>query len=137
MNRQAASHLLIAAGAALALFAAPVASKAQAHGGAHGTAAPAAPSQTAGGMDMMSMMNNNHQKMMSMPMTGKPDVDFDMMMRMHHLAGIPMAQAQLRHGEETKMREMARKIIASQKKEIGQLEAFLARQGHPVDDIAR
>lgn len=30
------------------------------------------------------------------------------------------------------MRDMARKTIASQKNEIAQLEAFLAEQGHPV-----
>lgn len=136
MSKQTAIRLFIAAAAA-ALFAAPVASIAQAHGGEHGTGAPAAGSQPPGGMDMMSMMNSNHQKMMSMPMTGKPDVDFAMMMRMHHLAGIQMAQVELRDGKDAKMQELARKTIAGQKKEIAQLEAFLTKQGHPVDKMAK
>lgn len=86
----------------------------------------------AGSMDMMSVMKNSNEKMMSMPMTGKPDIDFAMMMRMHHLAGIQMAEIELRDGKEAKTRAMAKKIIASQKKEAAEFEAFLAKHGHPV-----
>ena len=45
------------------------------------------------GMDMQAMMKDKHDKMSSMKMTGLPDVDFAMMMRMHHQGGIDMAQA--------------------------------------------
>ena len=86
-----------------------------------------------GSKEMMDMMKDNSQQMMSAPMTGKTDVDFAMMMRMHHMGALQMAQVELRHGKDARMREMARKIIASQKKEIAQFESFLARQGHPVD----
>ena len=47
--------------------------------------------------DMKPMMEKGHEKMMSMPMTGKPDADFAMMMREHHKSGIEMAQWQLDH----------------------------------------
>lgn len=80
-------------------------------------------------MDMKPMMRKNSEKMMSMPTTGKPDVDFATMMREHHKAAIDMAQWQLDHGSDAKMKDMARKMIAEQKKEIGELDAFLAKSG--------
>lgn len=99
--------------AALALaLAAPLAQAQQAHQG------------------MMPMMQKNMQQMMSMQMTGKPDVDFAMMMREHHKQGIEMAQWELQNGKDQKMRDMAQKIIDAQKKESAELTAFLERSGH-------
>ena len=89
------------------------------------------------GMDMQAMMKNNNDKMSGMQMTGKPDVDFALMMRIHHQGAIDMAQAQLRDGKAPEMRKMARDIIAAQKKEIGQLDRFLAKSGHPVDKTVK
>ena len=96
---------------------------------ANAIAPPAAFAQQAG-HDMKPMMQKNNEKMMSMPMTGKPDVDFAMSMREHHMGAIEMAQWQLDHGSDPKMKEMARKIIADQKKEIAQFDRFLAKSGH-------
>lgn len=79
--------------------------------------------------DMKPMMEKGHEKMMSMPMTGKPDADFAMMMREHHKSGIEMAQWQLDHGKDPKMQQMAKKIIASQKKEIAEFDKWLASHG--------
>jgi uncharacterized protein (DUF305 family) len=42
-------------------------------------------------MDMKSMMKSNDDKMASMKMTGNTDVDFAMMMRIHHQGAIDMA----------------------------------------------
>jgi len=53
-----------------------------------------------GGMDMKAMMKDNNDKMSSMKMTGNSDVDFAMMMRIHHLGAIQMAEAELRDGKE-------------------------------------
>ena len=89
------------------------------------------------GMDMQAMMKDKHDKMSSMKMTGLPDVDFAMMMRMHHQGGIDMAQAELRDGKSPEMRKMARKIIAAQKKEIAELDKFLAKNGRPVDKMSK
>ena len=80
--------------------------------------------------DMQGMMKDSNEKMSSMQMTGKPDVDFAMMMRIHHQGAIDMAQAELRDGKAPEMRKMAQSIIAAQKKEIAQLDKFLAKQGH-------
>ena len=83
------------------------------------------------------MMKDSNEKMSSMQMTGKPDVDFAMMMRMHHQGAIDMAQAELRDGKAPEMRKMAQNIIAAQKKEIAQLDKFLAKQGHTQDKRAK
>ena len=79
-----------------------------------------------GGMDMKEMMKGMSGKMSSMPMTGNPDVDFAMMMRIHHEGAIDMANAQLSGGKDPKMKKMAKNIIAAQKKEIAQFDAYLA-----------
>lgn len=89
-----------------------------------------APGAQAADKDMKAMMEQGHKQMMSMQMTGKADVDFAMMMREHHMGGVQMAQWQLEHGKDQKMKDMARKIMADQKKEIAQLDQFLAQNGH-------
>ena len=84
------------------------------------------------GMDMQAMMKANDEKMASMKMTGDPDVDFAMMMRVHHQGAIDMAEAELRDGKNAQMRKLAKDIVAAQKREIAQLDKFLARNGHPA-----
>ena len=108
--------------------------------------APAQPASGAGmnsksmdmkGMDMKSMMKNNDEKMASMKMTGNADVDFAMMMRVHHQGAIDMAQAELRDGKDAQMRKLATNIIAAQKKEIAQLDKFLAKNGQPAPAMSK
>ena len=89
------------------------------------------------GMDMKGMMKDNNDKMSSMQMTGNADVDFAMMMRIHHLGAIDMAQAELKDGKAPEMRKLAQNIIAAQKNEIAQLDKFLAKNGHPVDKMSK
>jgi len=83
-----------------------------------------------GNMDMKSMMKDMNDKMASMSMSGNPDVDFAMMMRMHHQGAIDMAQAELQSGKDSQMRRMATNVIKAQKKEIAELDKFLAKHGH-------
>ena len=88
------------------------------------------PSAIAGkSMDMKAMMKGMSGKMTSMPMSGDPDVDFAMMMRIHHEGAIDMANAQLSDGKDPQIKKMAKNIIAAQKKEIAQFDAYLA--AHP------
>ena len=95
--------------------------------------------QPAGQMDMkgmkgmqgmQGMMKENDGKMSAMQMTGKPDVDFAMMMREHHKGALTMAETELKDGKDRGMRDMAKKIIAAQKKEIAQFDSYLAKNGH-------
>ena len=89
------------------------------------------------GMDMKGMMKDNNDKMSTMQMTGNADVDFAMMMRNHHQGAIDMAQAELKDGKAPEMRKMAQNIIAAQKKEIAQLDKFLAKNGHPTNQMSK
>lgn len=53
------------------------------------------------GIVMKGKMKDKNDKMSSMKMTGNADVDFAMMMRIHHQGAIHMAQAQLRDGKDS------------------------------------
>lgn len=92
-------------------------------GMAAGTAKPAEKST----MPMHEAMEGMHKKMSSMTMSGKPDMDFAVMMVVHHQAAIDMAKAELASGKDPVMLAMAGKIIAAQGKEIAQLEAWMKK----------
>jgi uncharacterized protein (DUF305 family) len=83
------------------------------------------------GMDMKPMMMDMNDKMMAMKPTGNTDVDFAMMMRVHHQSAITMAEAELQNGKDPQMRVMAKDIIYAQKKEIAAFDKFLAKRGEP------
>ena len=90
-----------------------------------------------GGLDMRAMMNDMGGKMTSMPMSGDPDIDFAKMMRIHHQGAIDMANAELSNGKVPQMKKMAKAIIAAQKKEIAQFDAFLAKQGRAAQTMSK
>jgi len=74
------------------------------------------------------------QSMMKMmqgmpPYTGEADVDFNKQMRTHHLAAIDMAEVQLANGKDAETRALATKIIADQKREVAQIDAWLQKRG--------
>ena len=83
------------------------------------------------GMDMQPMMMDMQQKMSTMKSSGNVDVDFAMMMRVHHQSAITMAEAELQNGKDPQMRVMAKDIIRAQKKEISAFDKFLAKRGEP------
>ena len=83
------------------------------------------------GGDMKSKMDHMQSQMTAMKSTGNPDVDFAMMMRVHHQGAITMAEAQLKDGKDPDMLKVARKIIGDQKKEIAIFDKFLADKGQP------
>ena len=82
--------------------------------------------QSSGGSAQMhESMMQGMKEMQSMKMSGDQDRDFAMMMKKHHEDGIKMAQIELDRGKDPKMKEMARKIIESQKKEAAEFEKWL------------
>ena len=97
----------------------------------------ASSAMASGGMDMKAMMKDMGGKMTSMPMSGDPDADFAMMMRIHHQGAIDMANAQLSNGKDPQMKKMAKAIVAAQKKEIAQFDAYLAKHGHAADKMSK
>jgi hypothetical protein len=62
------------------------------------------------------------------PFTGDADIDFNKQMRVHHLAAVDMAEAQLANGKDEPTKALARKIIAEQKKEVAQIDAWLQQR---------
>ena len=61
-----------------------------------------------------------------MSMTGDVDYDFAVNMRKHHQMALVMSEAQLKTGKDAKLRKMATQIIAAQKKEIADLNRWIA-----------
>ena len=94
-------------------------------GGEHGH--DASPKSGAAGpsMDMHESMMKGMKEMQAMKPTGNVDHDFAIMMRHHHMQGIRMAEYELKHGKDAKMREMAQKIIGSQSKEIAEFDEWI------------
>ena len=97
----------------------------------------ASSAMASGGMDMKAMMKDMSGKMTSMPMSGDPDADFAMMMRIHHQGAIDMANAELSNGKNPQMKKMATAIIAAQKREIAQFDAYLAKHGHAAHKMGK
>ena len=83
------------------------------------------------------MMKDMSGNMSSMPMSGDPDVDFAMMMRIHHQGAIDMANAELSNGKDPQMKKMAKAIVSAQKKEIAQFDAYLAKHGHSAHKMSK
>lgn len=138
---QLRNNVLTSAAAIVALAAAFLTPLAQAQSqkppGSAAMPMAAAPAMAGGAMDMKGMMKENNDKMGSMAMTGNPDVDFAMMMKVHHQGAIDMAQAELKNGKEPQMKKMAKDIIAAQKKEIAQFDKFLATHAKPMNAMKK
>ncbi|GAB2960460.1 hypothetical protein GCM10027048_30240 [Hymenobacter coalescens] len=61
--------------------------------------------------------------------SGSVDQDFAAMMIPHHQSAIDMAQAELEHGRDTRLKEMAQQMITAQQQEIKQLQDWLSQHG--------
>ena len=76
--------------------------------------------------EMMGSMNIMHKNMMGMAtMNGVADHDFLAMMVHHHKGALSMSETYLKHGQSEKFKKFARGIIAAQKKEIDQMDAWM------------
>ena len=75
---------------------------------------------------MMKSMQSGMNQMMSMKMTGDPDHDFAMMLKMHHQSAVEMADLEVKQGKNASVKTLAGKIKASNQKEINELDRFLS-----------
>nr|WP_295374424.1 DUF305 domain-containing protein [uncultured Sphingosinicella sp.] len=57
-----------------------------------------------------------------------PDESFMRMMIPHHRGAIAMAEIELRHGKDPVARRLAERVIAEQRGEIAEMEAWLAKR---------
>lgn len=60
--------------------------------------------------------------------TGDADRDFMLQMRVHHVAAITMSETLLTHGKDAETRRLAQDIIREQRREIAQIDAWLAQR---------
>ena len=79
--------------------------------------------------DMDASMQKMDHDMSSGKMTGDPDHDFAVMMVPHHQGAIDMAEVELKYGKDPHLRALCQRIIVAQRKEIAQMNAWLAE--HP------
>jgi uncharacterized protein (DUF305 family) len=68
--------------------------------------------------------------------TGNVDQDFAMLMIPHHQSAIDMAKAEIAHGRDTKLKELAQQMITAQEKEIQQFRAWQAKNGSKTNASA-
>ena len=61
--------------------------------------------------------------------TGNVDADYALMMVPHHQSAVDMAKAEIAHGRDTKLKEMAQGMINAQQKEIQQFKDWQAKNG--------
>ena len=75
---------------------------------------------------MMDSMHVMMDRMMAMPKTNDPEIDFVKMMRMHHQGAINMANVELQDGKSDGLKRIAQKIITEQQAEIQEFNSILA-----------
>nr|WP_207366855.1 DUF305 domain-containing protein [Fibrella rubiginis]MBO0939331.1 DUF305 domain-containing protein [Fibrella rubiginis] len=75
---------------------------------------------------MMKSMQSGMTQMMSMKLTGDPDRDFAMMLKMHHQSAVEMADMEVKQGKNAQVKALASKIKASNQKEIRELDQFMS-----------
>jgi uncharacterized protein (DUF305 family) len=68
-------------------------------------------------------------KDMDVKPTGKTDKDFVLMMMPHHQGAIDMAKVELQYGKDPELRKMATDIVKAQEQEIGEMKAWLVKNG--------
>ncbi|WP_229366155.1 DUF305 domain-containing protein [Fibrisoma montanum] len=82
--------------------------------------------QTSASNAMMKSMQSGMNQMMSMKMTGDPDHDFAMMLKMHHQSAVDMADLEIKQGANAQTKALATRIKATNQKEIRELTQFIS-----------
>jgi uncharacterized protein (DUF305 family) len=80
---------------------------------------------------LMQAMDKMNKGMAAAHATGNTDQDFVAMMIPHHRGAVDMAKAELASGKDPHLRRLARNIIASQDRQIGEMENWQAK--HPAE----
>jgi len=75
---------------------------------------------------MMKSMQSGMSQMMSMKMSGDPDHDFAMMLKMHHQSAVQMSDMEIKQGKNAQVKALAGKIKTANQAEIKELTQFLS-----------
>ena len=76
--------------------------------------------------DMQKSMAGMMESMKEMQMSGNVDKDFATMMISHHTDGVAMAKMQVKNGMSDKLKQIARKEITDQQKDISEFKSWLS-----------
>lgn len=68
--------------------------------------------------------------------SGNVDLDYAAMMVPHHQSAVDMAKAEVAHGRDTKLKEMAQQMIDAQQTEIQQFKDWQAKNGGKMKGAA-
>ena len=71
---------------------------------------------------------NDMMKNMPKPVAN-PDMTFNMLMTAHHQSAVDMAQAQVAHGKDTKLKQLAQAMVNAQQKEIAAFRDWHNKNG--------
>ena len=74
--------------------------------------------------ELQKSMTKAMDKAKAMKMTGDVDKDFVEMMILHHQHGIEMSKMEIKNGMSAKLKQMTKKDIASQEKDIKELQSL-------------
>jgi uncharacterized protein (DUF305 family) len=84
-----------------------------------------------------SKMKSSMEGMMNMGQpTGNADADYALLMVPHHQSAVDMAKAEVAHGRDTRLKEMAQQMIDAQQKEIQQFKDWQAKNGGKLQGTA-
>lgn len=75
---------------------------------------------------MMKSMQSSMTKMMGMKVTGDPDHDFAMMLKMHHQSAVDMSDMEIKQGKNAQVKALGTKVKTNNQKEIKELDQFLS-----------
>ncbi len=87
------------------------------------------PTMSRADLDFSRGMSQMHHSMMAVHDTGNTDRDFVLNMLPHHQGAVDMAQTELRYGRDPSLRRLASGIVAAQRHEIAEMNAWLL--AHP------
>lgn len=80
-------------------------------------------------LELKNSMQAMHDGMQKGMMSNDPDIAFAAGMLPHHVGAVDMAKIELKYGSDPEMRQLAKNIIASQDKEIKQMQSWLKAHG--------
>ncbi|MBY5355273.1 DUF305 domain-containing protein [Rhizobium leguminosarum] len=76
----------------------------------------------------MDGMKNMHMNMMQGMMKKDADISFVCGMIAHHMGAISMSEVELKYGDNEEAKQMAKKVIETQKKEIEEMSKWVDKE---------